>query len=248
MGSVLYEHFSTEHIRGHHARVGTARRSRDRALRRDLHPLRPPHRAGAVPQRLAAREQAPRRRGHAPRGIARMLRHRVLHGVVARVGGRARDPASGSAPARSRSTCSRRGRRPPARGRQLLRALGSRAAGPPRDARSTRGTPTRASRLYTLVGLSRHADHHAWSSRPYQQLRYWEESPEAAVRLLRHGRAAAGPQCALPRADDRGAAAPTAGPLHGRRAGDLSTASVHRRTAGVIAPEPPRRAAGAWTR
>ena len=32
--------------------------------------------------------------------------------------------------------------------------------------------------LYTLVGLSRHADHHAHASRPYQQLRLREESPK----------------------------------------------------------------------
>ena len=32
--------------------------------------------------------------------------------------------------------------------------------------------------LYTLVGLSRHADHHAVASRPYQQLRYFEDSPK----------------------------------------------------------------------
>src|SRR4029453_11595720 len=32
--------------------------------------------------------------------------------------------------------------------------------------------------LYTLAGLSRHADPHAWSARPYQQLRYREESPK----------------------------------------------------------------------
>jgi alkane 1-monooxygenase len=32
--------------------------------------------------------------------------------------------------------------------------------------------------LYTLVGLSRHADHHAFASRPYQQLRHWEQSPK----------------------------------------------------------------------
>jgi alkane 1-monooxygenase len=32
--------------------------------------------------------------------------------------------------------------------------------------------------LRTLVGLSRHADHHAQASRPYQQLRYFEESPK----------------------------------------------------------------------
>ena len=32
--------------------------------------------------------------------------------------------------------------------------------------------------LYTLVGLSRHTDHHAHASRPYQQLRYCDESPK----------------------------------------------------------------------
>jgi alkane 1-monooxygenase len=32
--------------------------------------------------------------------------------------------------------------------------------------------------LYTLVGLSRHADHHAYATRPYQQLRHWVESPK----------------------------------------------------------------------
>jgi alkane 1-monooxygenase len=32
--------------------------------------------------------------------------------------------------------------------------------------------------LYTLVGLSRHADHHTVSSRPYQQLRYLDDSPK----------------------------------------------------------------------
>jgi alkane 1-monooxygenase len=32
--------------------------------------------------------------------------------------------------------------------------------------------------LYGMVGLSRHADHHAYASRPYQQLRHFEESPK----------------------------------------------------------------------
>ncbi len=36
--------------------------------------------------------------------------------------------------------------------------------------------------LYTLVGLSRHADHHAYATRPFQQLRHWEQSPK-----LRYG-------------------------------------------------------------
>lgn len=32
--------------------------------------------------------------------------------------------------------------------------------------------------LHALVGLSRHADHHAYAARPYQDLRTWEESPK----------------------------------------------------------------------
>jgi alkane 1-monooxygenase len=32
--------------------------------------------------------------------------------------------------------------------------------------------------LFALVGLSRHADHHAYASRPFQALRTWEESPK----------------------------------------------------------------------
>jgi alkane 1-monooxygenase len=31
---------------------------------------------------------------------------------------------------------------------------------------------------YALTGLSRHADHHAFAARPYQQLRVWAESPK----------------------------------------------------------------------
>jgi alkane 1-monooxygenase len=32
--------------------------------------------------------------------------------------------------------------------------------------------------LYTLVGLSRHSDHHARASRPYHMLRHFEDSPK----------------------------------------------------------------------
>lgn len=32
--------------------------------------------------------------------------------------------------------------------------------------------------LFALVGLSRHADHHAYAARPFQALRTWEESPK----------------------------------------------------------------------
>jgi len=30
---------------------------------------------------------------------------------------------------------------------------------------------------YALVGLSRHADHHAYASRAYQDLRVWDDAP-----------------------------------------------------------------------
>jgi hypothetical protein len=30
---------------------------------------------------------------------------------------------------------------------------------------------------YGLTGLSRHADHHAWPARPFQQLRVWDDAP-----------------------------------------------------------------------
>jgi alkane 1-monooxygenase len=32
--------------------------------------------------------------------------------------------------------------------------------------------------LFALVGLSRHADHHAYAARPFQALRTWDESPK----------------------------------------------------------------------
>jgi alkane 1-monooxygenase len=37
---------------------------------------------------------------------------------------------------------------------------------------------------YALTGLSRHADHHAFASRPYQKLRVWEESPKLPAGYL----------------------------------------------------------------
>lgn len=37
---------------------------------------------------------------------------------------------------------------------------------------------------YALTGLSRHADHHAFASRPYQKLRVWDESPKLPAGYL----------------------------------------------------------------
>ena len=48
--SVLYEHFYTEHLRGHHLRVATAGGPGDGALRRELPALLPAHGARPVPR------------------------------------------------------------------------------------------------------------------------------------------------------------------------------------------------------
>ncbi len=144
--SVLYEHFYTEHVRGHHARVGTARRSRDRALRRGCHGLLRAHRArrssgargGIEAKRLGDVDM--------PWWDPRLLRSRVVHGLVLEWGvaaailvdARARRLRDLRAPGAARDSAPRSG--------QLLRALGARARRRAACARSTRGTPTRGSR------------------------------------------------------------------------------------------------------
>jgi alkane 1-monooxygenase len=174
--TVLYEHFFTEHIRGHHARVGTAddpatarfgERS-DRFFRR------------TVPAQFrSAWALEAKRLGVAgrPWWSVRVLRHRVLQGLVFEWG-----VALGVLALLG----------PAAFAVLLLQAL---LAVRLLEAvnyiehwglvRTTRRVQTVDSwdtdswfTLYTLVGLSRHADHHAYASRPYHQLRYFEESPK----------------------------------------------------------------------
>ena len=96
-------------------------------------------------------EAALRRRHHRRRRLASALRRLPLAGVQ---------------------------RRHRARGGQLLRALGPRRAAArapaPRDAWDTDSWLTH----YTLIGLSRHADHHAHAARPFERLRAVDESPK----------------------------------------------------------------------
>ena len=158
--TVLYDHFFVEHLRGHHVRVGDARRSRrPRASASRYHAFfrrtvpaqfrsawRLDRRAGA---RRPRRRGRARRRGHRRRRLARPRRLPVA-GV-------------------------RRHHR--ARGGQLLRALGlQRRGGRPglSDSWDTDSWFTH----YTLIGLSRHADHHAHAARPFERLRAVDESPK----------------------------------------------------------------------
>jgi alkane 1-monooxygenase len=171
---VLYEQFATEHVRGHHPRVGTPE---DPATAR----FGESHRAfvwRTIPAQFKSAWHLERVRIGAldrPFYDPRMLRHRVLQGVVAEAavliayayffGGLA----------------------------VFFFIMQARTAvylletvnyiehwGLARHGKKVVSTDSwdteNAFTLYTLIGLSRHADHHAQASRPYQRLRHFEET------------------------------------------------------------------------
>jgi alkane 1-monooxygenase len=174
--SVLYEHFFTEHVRGHHGRVGTAddpatARFGEHAWRFFLR---------TVPAQLRSAWRLETKRlgdEHMPWSDRRLLRSRVVRGLAVEWGvALAILVALG----------------PGALAAYLLQALlavrlleavnyfehwGLARAGRRVRTVDSWDTDSRFT-LYTLVGLSRHADHHATASRPYQQLRWVEESPK----------------------------------------------------------------------
>lgn len=174
--TVMYEHFYTEHVRGHHARVGT---DEDPATARFGEGFRA-FWARTVPAqfRSAWRLEA-QRLGDPEMGVwdVRTFRNRVAQGVAAEV---ALAAALGAVFG------------PGALAVYLLQALfavrllevvnyfehwGLRREGRrvrPVDSWDADSWFTR----HALVGLSRHADHHAYASRAYPQLRRWEESPK----------------------------------------------------------------------
>ncbi len=176
LGTVLYDHFSTEHIRGHHMRVATG----DDPATASFGETAVAFLVRTVPAQLrSAWRLESKRLGDETMPLLdrRMLRHRVLHGLVAEwtvaFGILAVFGAGAFAIYVLQAAAAVR----------LLEAVnyfehwGLRRAGrkvTPRDSWDTDSWFT----LYTLVGLSRHADHHAYASRPYQQLRYFEESPK----------------------------------------------------------------------
>jgi alkane 1-monooxygenase len=178
--TTLYEHFSTEHIRGHHSRVGTAA---DPATARFGETAVAFLRRTVPAQFRSAWRLESKRLGDEQMRWSdpRILRHRVLHGllvewgVVLAIGLFAGLGAAALYVLQAALAV------------RLLEAVnyfehyglvrtGKRVR--PIDSWDTDSRFT----LYTLIGLSRHADHHAYASRPYQQLRYFEESPK-----LRYG-------------------------------------------------------------
>jgi alkane 1-monooxygenase len=175
MCTAMYEHFYTEHLRGHHPRVGTAD---DPATARYGESFAPFFFRTVSGQFRSAWRLEAKRLGaeHLKPWDPRALRSRVVHGLVAEwslalgiflVFGAAAFAAF------------------------LLQALfavralevvnyfehwGLVRSGPRVRAVDSWDTDSWVT-YYSLTGLSRHADHHSLPARPYQELRLREDSP-----------------------------------------------------------------------
>ena len=182
LATVLYEHFFTEHVRGHHVRVGTPE---DPATARFGEGFQKFYFRTVPAQFRSAWRLEAARLGDVDMAWyhPRMLRSRVLHGVVVGLGIAAALYAVFGAAAliahvmqavwASRSLevvnyfehwgITRTNRR-------VL----------PKDSWDTHSRFT----YFALTGLSRHADHHAFASRPYEQLRVWQQSPKLPAGYL----------------------------------------------------------------
>jgi alkane 1-monooxygenase len=176
LSTVLYEHFYTEHVRGHHVRVGT---DEDPATARFGESFTSFYLRTVPAQFRSAWRLETARLGDADMKWydLRLLRSRVVHGLVFELGLSATMLAFFGVAALVA---------------HVLQAWwASRALevvnyfehwGLRRE--SKRVLPSHSwdthSRFtyFALTGLSRHADHHAFASRPYQQLRVWEASPK----------------------------------------------------------------------
>jgi alkane 1-monooxygenase len=174
--TVLYEHFFTEHLRGHHARVGTPEDPATARFGESYHAF---WRRTVPAQFRSAWRLETRRLGDADMRWydRRILGSRVLYGILVELAiAGAITVVFGF-------------------GALALFVLQALVAVRLLEAvnyfehwglvRSGRKIATVDSwdadswfTLYTLVGLSRHADHHAHATRPYQDLRFFDESPK----------------------------------------------------------------------
>jgi len=172
---VLYEHFYTEHVRGHHVRVGTPD---DPASARFGESFARFYLRTVPAQFRSAWRLETKRLGDEEMGIfdRRLLHSRVVHGLIAEWGLAFSIFATCGAAAGAVF---------------LLQALFATRAlevvnyfehwGLVRVGNRVRtvdswDTHSRFT-YYALTGLTRHADHHAHASRPYQQLRVHDEAP-----------------------------------------------------------------------
>lgn len=173
--TVLYEHFYTEHLRGHHVRVGTRE---DPATARFGETYLAFLRRTIPGQFRSAWRLETRRLGDGDMGFwdRRIVASRVVHGLTLEV-------------AVSLAIFAVLG--PAALAGFVLQAIGAVSAleavnyfehwGLERRGRRVRAVDSwdtdSAFTYYGLVGLSRHADHHRHASRPYQELVFEPEAP-----------------------------------------------------------------------
>lgn len=175
---ILYEHFYTEHVRGHHARAAT---QEDPATARFGETYEQYFRRAVPAQWLSAFQLECRRlriEGHGgPWWVdRRQLRNRVVHGIVFEA---------------LLMAAILVGFGPAALGAFLLQAFsgvryleavnyfqhwGLRRRGSGTHAQDAWETPARFT-VFAMFGLSRHADHHLHPSRPYPQLEFAGDSP-----------------------------------------------------------------------
>jgi alkane 1-monooxygenase len=173
--TVLYEHFFTEHLRGHHVRVGTPE---DPATARFGEAYDPFFRRTVPAQFRSAWRLEAQRLGDADMrlGDRRTLHNRVLHGLVVELGlcalvAVAFGGAALFAFVLQAFTAIR-----------LLEAVNYfEHWGLLRRARRVRLEDSWDTHswltYYGFIGLTRHADHHARPARPFHQLRAVEEAP-----------------------------------------------------------------------
>jgi len=173
---VCYEQFATEHVRGHHPRLGTPE---DPATAKYGEKMKEFFRRTVPGQFKSAWHLEKQRLGDANMSSfdLRMIRHRVLQGVVLEIAIAAAvfavfGPLAFVAFLVQSYTA-------------ILMLETVNYIEHWGIQRTTRRVTTvdswdteNAITLRTLVGLSRHADHHSQASRPYQALRYFEESPK----------------------------------------------------------------------
>ncbi len=176
LATTFYEHFYTEHVRGHHLRIGT---DDDPATSRYGETYGEFWERTVRGQFRSAWRIEAKRLGDEDMKWSdpRMLRSAVVHGVVGEVAiaallGVFFGPAALFVHLAQAYVAVR-----------LLEAVNYfEHYGLRRQGRKVRPVDSWDSdswfTLFALVGLSRHADHHAYASRPFQALRTWEESPK----------------------------------------------------------------------
>ena len=176
MGLVLYEHFTTEHVRGHHVRVGTPE---DPATARFGESFVAFFRRTVPGQWRSAWRLEARRLGdeNMPWWDRRLLGSRVVQGFLGEWAFAFALAALFGWSAFAFHLLQA------ALAIRLLECVnyfehwGLTRQGKRVDAMDSWDAESWFT-LYTLVGLSRHADHHAFATRPYQQLRHMTGSPK----------------------------------------------------------------------